>query len=218
MQDSPKMLSRHDIIAEIQTARMPPIRHKDTMDTKTRRQTSVPPGVPEEGRRSSSRPLCLCGVPAHDQSTAQRAAGLRPPRLGRIADARRQAPVRWMIPRFDRDRFNVSLVSLRKKDLSEETLEALGVDITYLERSKFDPLTLPALLASSIASRSTSCTCTATAPRRSAGWRRRGGGFRRSFTSTPTSPTRPGFRRSPTVCSSRTPTSPSPSRRAPPTS
>ena len=52
----------------------------------------------------------------------------------------------WMIPRFDRDRFNVSLVSLRKRDLSEETLEALGVDITYLERSKFDPMTLPAML------------------------------------------------------------------------
>ena len=31
----------------------------------------------------------------------------------------------WMIPRFDRDRFHVSLVSLRKKDLSEETLDAL---------------------------------------------------------------------------------------------
>jgi glycosyltransferase involved in cell wall biosynthesis len=52
----------------------------------------------------------------------------------------------WMIPRFDRDRFNVSLVSLRKKDLSEETLDALGIDITYLERGKFDPLTLPAML------------------------------------------------------------------------
>jgi glycosyltransferase involved in cell wall biosynthesis len=52
----------------------------------------------------------------------------------------------WMIPRFDRDRFTVSLVSLRKKDLSEETLDALGVDITYLERGKFDPLTLPAML------------------------------------------------------------------------
>jgi glycosyltransferase involved in cell wall biosynthesis len=52
----------------------------------------------------------------------------------------------WMIPRFDRDRFRVSLVSLRKKDLSEETLDAIGVDITYLERSKFDPRTLPALL------------------------------------------------------------------------
>jgi glycosyltransferase involved in cell wall biosynthesis len=52
----------------------------------------------------------------------------------------------WMIPRFDRDRFNVSLLSLRKKDLSEETLEALGINITYLERGKFDPLTLPAML------------------------------------------------------------------------
>jgi len=52
----------------------------------------------------------------------------------------------WMIPRFDPDRYNVSLVSLRKKDLSEETLDALGIDITYLHRSKFDPATLPALL------------------------------------------------------------------------
>ena len=52
----------------------------------------------------------------------------------------------WMIPRFDRDRFNVSLVSLRKKDLSEETLDSFGVDITYLHKSKFDPSTLPALL------------------------------------------------------------------------
>jgi glycosyltransferase involved in cell wall biosynthesis len=52
----------------------------------------------------------------------------------------------WMIPRFDRDRFRVSLVSLRQKDLSEETLDALGIDIAYLNRSKFDPLTLPALL------------------------------------------------------------------------
>jgi glycosyltransferase involved in cell wall biosynthesis len=52
----------------------------------------------------------------------------------------------WMIPRFDASRFAVSLISLRKRDLSEEPLEALGVDITYLERSKFDPMTLPALL------------------------------------------------------------------------
>jgi glycosyltransferase involved in cell wall biosynthesis len=53
----------------------------------------------------------------------------------------------WMIPRFDPNRFKVSLVSLRRKDLSEETLEAQGVDITYLHRSKFDPLTLRDLLA-----------------------------------------------------------------------
>lgn len=52
----------------------------------------------------------------------------------------------WMIPRFDKSRFNVSLVSLRKKDLSEETLESFGVDITYLHKSKFDPATLTALL------------------------------------------------------------------------
>ena len=37
-------------------------------------------------------------------------------------------------------------MSLRKKDLSEETLESFGVDITYLHKSKFDPATLPALL------------------------------------------------------------------------
>jgi glycosyltransferase involved in cell wall biosynthesis len=52
----------------------------------------------------------------------------------------------WMIPRFDPARFDVSLVSLRKKDLSEETLESFGVDITYLHKGKFDPATLPALL------------------------------------------------------------------------
>jgi len=52
----------------------------------------------------------------------------------------------WMIPRFDASRYNVSLVSLRKKDLSEETLESLGIDISYLHRSKFDPATLTALL------------------------------------------------------------------------
>ncbi len=52
----------------------------------------------------------------------------------------------WMIPRFDSTRFDVSLVSLRKRDLSEETLDALGIDITYLERGKFDPMTLSAML------------------------------------------------------------------------
>jgi glycosyltransferase involved in cell wall biosynthesis len=52
----------------------------------------------------------------------------------------------WMIPRFDTSRYDVSLVSLRKKDLSEETLDALGVDITYLQRGKFDPATYLDLL------------------------------------------------------------------------
>lgn len=53
----------------------------------------------------------------------------------------------WMIPRFDPARFTVSLVSLRKKDLSEETLDALGIDITYLARGKFDPRTFFDLLS-----------------------------------------------------------------------
>jgi glycosyltransferase involved in cell wall biosynthesis len=52
----------------------------------------------------------------------------------------------WMIPRFDRTRYNVSLVSLRKKDLSEDTLEQFGVDVTYLGRHKFDPGTYVQLL------------------------------------------------------------------------
>jgi len=52
----------------------------------------------------------------------------------------------WMIPRFDAARYRVSLVSLRKRDLSEETLESMGVDITYLAKGKFDPSTLSALL------------------------------------------------------------------------
>ena len=51
----------------------------------------------------------------------------------------------WIIPRFDRERFNVSLASLRRKDLSEETLEQFGVDVTYLSRHKFDPGTYAAL-------------------------------------------------------------------------
>ena len=52
----------------------------------------------------------------------------------------------WMIPRFDRDRFNLSLVSLRQQDESEDNLERFGIDVTYLGRGKCDPATLPALL------------------------------------------------------------------------
>jgi glycosyltransferase involved in cell wall biosynthesis len=52
----------------------------------------------------------------------------------------------WMIPRFDASRFNVSLISLRKKDLSADTLEEFGIDVTYMARHKFDPATYPALL------------------------------------------------------------------------
>jgi glycosyltransferase involved in cell wall biosynthesis len=52
----------------------------------------------------------------------------------------------WMIPRFDPERFQVSLVSLRSQDLSDQRLESFGIDITYLAKSKFDPMQLPALL------------------------------------------------------------------------
>jgi glycosyltransferase involved in cell wall biosynthesis len=52
----------------------------------------------------------------------------------------------WMIPRFDKSRFNVSLISLRKKDLSADTLEEFGIDVTYMARHKFDPATYPDLL------------------------------------------------------------------------
>src|SRR5215218_8132559 len=52
----------------------------------------------------------------------------------------------WMIPRFDRSRFNVSLISLRQTDLSADTLEEFGIDVTYMARHKFDPATFPALL------------------------------------------------------------------------
>jgi glycosyltransferase involved in cell wall biosynthesis len=51
----------------------------------------------------------------------------------------------WMIPRFDPGRFHVSLLSLRRRDLSEETLEGQGIPVHYLEKSRFDPTTLPAL-------------------------------------------------------------------------
>ncbi len=52
----------------------------------------------------------------------------------------------WMIPRFDKSRFTVSLISLRKKDVSADTLEELGIDVTYMARHKFDPATYPDLL------------------------------------------------------------------------
>ena len=52
----------------------------------------------------------------------------------------------WMMPRFDRARFNASLVSLRKKDLSDDTLEQFGIDVSYLGRHKFDPATFTHLL------------------------------------------------------------------------
>ncbi len=52
----------------------------------------------------------------------------------------------WTLPRFDASRFDVSLVSLRQKDASGDTLEQFGIDVTYLHKGKFDPATLTALL------------------------------------------------------------------------
>src|SRR5688572_21857509 len=52
----------------------------------------------------------------------------------------------WMIPRFNKERYHVSLISLRQQDLSADTLEESGIDVTYLARHKFDPATYPALL------------------------------------------------------------------------
>jgi glycosyltransferase involved in cell wall biosynthesis len=47
----------------------------------------------------------------------------------------------YIFPRHDRERFNLSLVSLRQRDLSEERLEDYGINIHYLGRHKFDPRT-----------------------------------------------------------------------------
>jgi glycosyltransferase involved in cell wall biosynthesis len=48
---------------------------------------------------------------------------------------------------FDRSRFEVSLLSLRRKDVSEDNLESLGFPVHYLEKGKFDPSTLPSLVS-----------------------------------------------------------------------
>ena len=52
----------------------------------------------------------------------------------------------WMLPRFDPALVKPALVSLRRRDLSEETLDALGIDISYLQRGKFDPATFTDLM------------------------------------------------------------------------
>lgn len=52
----------------------------------------------------------------------------------------------WWIPRFDKGRYNVSVCSLRKRDRAGEYLEGIGVRVFYLNRGKFNPLTLTDLL------------------------------------------------------------------------
>jgi hypothetical protein len=85
----------------------------------------------------------------------------------------------WMIPRFDASRYAVSLVSLRRKDLSEETLESLGIDISYLSRGKFDPATLPALLKIIDAKQVDVLHLHGYGPPLSVGWQARSAGSRR---------------------------------------
>ncbi|MEZ5288830.1 MAG: glycosyltransferase [Vicinamibacterales bacterium] len=117
----------------------------------------------------------------------------------------------WMLPRFDKARFN-ALISLRRKDLSEDTLEQFGVDVSYMARHKFDPATYPALLKvlrKKEADVVHMHECGATTFGRLCAWRM---GIPPSCTSTPTTATRPGSRRWPTACWPCTRTWPSPCR------
>ena len=50
------------------------------------------------------------------------------------------------IPRFDKTRYNVSVCSLRKQDKAGKYLENIGIKVFYLNRGKFDPLTLPSVI------------------------------------------------------------------------
>ena len=51
----------------------------------------------------------------------------------------------YIFPRHNIERFNLSLVSLRMRDLSEERLEDYGINIYYLGKHKFNPRTYWAL-------------------------------------------------------------------------
>lgn len=48
----------------------------------------------------------------------------------------------WWIPRFDPNNFRVKLCSLRHWDAAADHLQKCGIDISCLDRAKFDPLTL----------------------------------------------------------------------------
>ena len=82
----------------------------------------------------------------------------------------------WMIPRFDRDAVQrVARQPARARTCREDTLEQFGVDVTYLGAAQVRSADLSgAAERAAGASAPTSCTCTATARRRSAGlcaWR-----------------------------------------------
>ncbi|MCM2257668.1 MAG: glycosyltransferase [Vicinamibacteria bacterium] len=52
----------------------------------------------------------------------------------------------WWFPRFDRTRFDVSLVGLKAPEPASDKLREAGVDVTHLSRSKFDPRILTDLV------------------------------------------------------------------------
>lgn len=51
----------------------------------------------------------------------------------------------YIFPNHNRERYNLSLVSLRRRDLSQERLENYGINIYYLGKHKFNPRTYWAL-------------------------------------------------------------------------
>ena len=53
----------------------------------------------------------------------------------------------WWFPRFDSEKFNVKLYAVKHPDSPSRTLEADGVNMTYLGRSALDPRTLTTFLS-----------------------------------------------------------------------
>ncbi|MGC4085745.1 MAG: glycosyltransferase family 4 protein, partial [Vicinamibacterales bacterium] len=66
--------------------------------------------------------------------------------MGRVADAWRQKTVQLDDSALRQGAVQRVVGQPPEEVSPEETLDALGIDITYLERGKFDPLTLPAML------------------------------------------------------------------------
>ena len=156
--------------------------------------------------------------PAHEPS-AERPAGVRSPRVGRVAHARRQAPVRVDDPAVR----SQPLQRLAGQPAKEGSVGRDARRARHRHRVPA-PLQVRSRDADRAAEDHRPQGDRHPAPARlrrddvRAAGRRDAAGCRRSCTSTPISPTRPGSRRSPIGCSSRIPTSPSRSRRAPPSS
>lgn len=53
----------------------------------------------------------------------------------------------WWLPRFNKDKYSVSVCCLRARDAGGEYIERLNTEVFYLARSKFDPRTISDLLA-----------------------------------------------------------------------